>query len=561
MKKQRECARLLSLVGFAVVAFGVVALDLSDVQGQDKVPEKTSKKANRKKAVDTQALRPIPGAGQKLDAMALAKLIDQEVNARLKEEKIPASPRSEDAEFYRRLHLDLVGSVPPAEKVVAFLDSKDPNKRAKAIDELLDDSRFGKFHAEIWTGMMLPRESNNRRLSGAPMIAWLTDEFNKNVPMNKLVYDLLTSTGEQDKNGAVTYFVANPTVDKITDNVTKMFLGVQLQCAQCHNHPFTDWKQNEYWGMAQFFMKVRLSANPQQAAKKGISPGIFESEKPAGKKNALPESAKKVNAKFLGGAEPKMSSTEPYRPVVAKWITSPENPYFARAMVNRFWHSVFGRGLVNPVDDMHENNSPTHPELLAALTEQYKKNDFDTKYLLRAILNSETYQRTSKPLDANKEDRECYSHRSVRSLLPEQLYDSLQTVVGRDSVGRKGDTPMVKKGPGGNNPRDQFLNFFRVVEEPDVTQYESGIPQALRLMNSPATNGVQQLVERSIKSSGNDPAKVIEQLYVSTLARRPTAEESRRFVAMAQQNAANARTLYGDLMWAMLNSSEFMLNH
>ncbi len=160
-----------------------------------------------------------------------------------------------------------------------------------------------------------------------------------------------------------------------------MFLGVQLQCAQCHNHPFTDWKQTEYWGMAAFFMKTKLTMNPQMAAKKGVPVGITEAVvKKGGKKQALPDSAKIVPAKFLQGEAPKLNRVEPYRPVLARWITSPNNPFFARAMVNRFWYDLFGRGIVNPVDDMHQDNPPTHPELLAMLAEQFKSSGFDVKY-------------------------------------------------------------------------------------------------------------------------------------------------------------------------------------
>src|SRR5262249_46047263 len=157
------------------------------------------------------------------------------------------------------------------------------------------------------------------------------------------------------------------------------------------NHPFTDWKQAEYWGMAQFFVKTRLNANPQQAAKKGTSIAVMETNLPNNKKGALPDSAMKVAPKFLGGAQPTMKTNDPYRPVLANWLCTAENPYFAKAMVNRFWHHLFGRGIVNPVDDMHENNLPSHPELLSALTEQFKTHDFDVKYLVRAICNSDAY--------------------------------------------------------------------------------------------------------------------------------------------------------------------------
>lgn len=503
----------------------------------------------------------IPGAGKKLDAQALTRIIDSEINKRLQAEGIKASPKSDDAEFLRRVYLDLVGVIPTPEKVQEFLKSTDPKKREKVIDELLADPRFGKQLAEMWSGLMIPRESNNRRLDHTPMQQWLAQQFNDNVPLNKLVYDLVTASGNQDENGAVTFFVGNPTVDKMTDNVARMFLGVQLQCAQCHNHPFVDWKQDEYWAMAQFFFKTRLTVNPQQAAKKGVKPGIQEAALPkAGKKGGnLPESAKFVAAKFLQGDKPALNDKEPYRPVLAKWMTSPENPFFARAMVNRFWYQLFGRGLVNPVDDMHEENAPSHPELLAALTEQLKANGFDLKYLMRAICNSEAYQRTSRPVADNQSDTQLYSHRVLRVLSAEQLYDSLVTVLGT-GTGKKGDAPKTKgKGPA-ITPRENFLSFFRIDEGVDPLEYQSGIPQALRLMNASQFNATNAAVGKAMTEGGKDASKVIEHLYLQAVSRPPTAQETQRLLQVVNK-AADPRTAYGDILWALINSSEFALNH
>ncbi len=586
MKTRNSTTRLtwgpiMLVAGFAVLAGGMVSVDWSAAQAQEQVPEgKAKAKAKAKDAakkafeirpnkkfedVKPRVIRVTPGTGKKLEQTELTKIIDDEINRRLVADGVKASGRSADAEFFRRVSLDLVGVVPSAEQVIEFLDSKDSAKRSKMIDQLIADPRFGQFHGELWSGLMLPRDSNNRALDHKPMIKWLADEFNKNTPVNKIVFDVLTSTGSQEENGAVTYFVANPSVDKITDNVTRMFLGVQLQCAQCHNHPFTDWKQQEYWGMAQFFMKTRLSVNPQMAAKKGTSPTIVENNAPINKKNALPESAMKVKAKFLGGEQPSLAASEPYRPVLAQWMCSPENPYFAKAMVNRIWHHHFGRGIVNPVDDMHENNLPTHPELLNALTEQFKANNFDMKYIVRAICNSDAYQRTSRPTDGNGDDRELYSHRVVRTMLPEQLFDSLVAVTGRDpnAVPKKGAdfaAQLQKKGGGG--PRDQFLNFFRVSDEPDVLEYQAGIPQVLRLMNSNITNALGGSVSKAIKTVGaNETEKMIEHLYLTSLARRPTADETQRLVAFVRQHPVNPVAAYTDIFWSTLNSSEFVLNH
>jgi len=528
----------------------------------DQAAAQTPAQAGAKKGgTPVQKLGAIPGAGTKLDAAALAQIIDQEVSRRLASEDIKASPLADDAEFLRRVYLDLVGIIPPVEKVSAFLDSKDANKRGKLVEELLTDPRYGKWLAENWVVAMVPRDSNNRLLQRAPLQEWLTKHFNANTAWDKLVYDVLTASGEQDKNGAITYFVGNNTVDKITDSVTKLFMGVQLQCAQCHNHPFTSWKQDEYWGMAQFFMKVRLSANPQQAAKKGIPLAITEEPKGKAKKKGLPESAKFVPARFLQAAEnTRLVPSEPARPVLAKWMTSPKNPFFARAMVNRTWAHLFGRGLVNPVDDMHDGNPATHPELLAALTEQFTRNNFDLKYLIRAIVNSQTYQRTSRPTAGNDIETELLSHAAVRMMTAEQLYDSLTGVVGapgRGAVdfGKKG---AGKKGPGG--PREQFITFFRLDEGADVMEYQAGIPQALRLMNSALLNNTNQFVTRAMSQGGKSPAQVVQYLYMATLSRRPTPQELERRVGYVTRQS-DPRTAYADLTWALLNSSEFAMNH
>ncbi len=422
----------------------------------------TAQNAKKKKdrAAKVETVRTIPGAGQKLGPAALAQIIDQEISRRLKEEKVPTSGKTDDAEFFRRVYLDLVGVIPPAEKVKAFLQSADANKRARAVEELLADPRYGKSMAEIWTNVMVPRESNNRRLDASPLQQWMSAQFNANKPWDKLVYELVTASGPIDKNGAVTYFVGNPTVDKITDSVTRLFMGVRLECAQCHNHPFTTYKQNEYWAMAAFFMKVRMNANPQQAQKKNITIEVSETAFAAKKKKkkGLPESAKIVPARFLEGEQPKMKPNEPSRPVLAAWMTSAKNPYFARAMVNKLWHHFFGRGLVNPVDDMHADNPASHPELLGALAEQFKTHNFDVKYLIRAIVLSDAYQRSSRPAKGNELDSELFSHMPVKVMTPEQLYDSWTAVVGvpkkqagfKNKAGKKG-------GAGGPRAVPEFL--------------------------------------------------------------------------------------------------------
>jgi hypothetical protein len=497
-------------------------------------------------------------ATEKKDSAALARELDRLINQRLQGEQVTPSGRSDDAEFLRRIYLDLTGHIPPADKVVAFLDSKEPDKRARLIDELLASSDYGKHQADVWQALLVKRSSDNRALQTQPLVTWLEENFNQNKPWDKLVSELLTASGPQDKNGAVTYFLGNNTVDKINDSVAKLFLGVQLQCAQCHNHPFTDWKQTEYWHMAAFFMKVQaqrvLPANRQNG-----SPGVTEGPSVRRGRNALPESAKVLPPKFLQGEQPEVKSDEPLRPVLAGWLTASTNPYFARAMANRTWAHLFGRGLVNPVDDMHEGNPASHPELLEELARQFAANQFDLKYLVRAICLSEAYQRSSKPTAENAEASPAlFSRMAVKVLTPEQLFDSLVQVVGPPNQQPQGGRPGAVGRLPNANPRTFFVNFFGVEDGSDPTEYQAGIPQVLRLMNSPMMNNGAKLTK--LIEGANSSAEVIEKLYLNTVSRRPTPNEMDRMQAYVKKSEP-PRKAYADLLWALLNSSEFTFNH
>ena len=500
-------------------------------------------------------------AGTQRETPAQARNIDEAINARLRAENVAPSPRCDDAEFVRRLYLDITGHIPSAEKVAAFLDSREPNQRAKLIDELLASSEYGKHQADIWQSLLLQRTSDNRFIAFDKMTEWLEKGFNSNKPWDQMVRDILTAQGDMDKNGAVTYFLANPAPDKLTDNATRVFLGVQLQCAQCHNHPFTNWKQDEYWGMAAFFTKVRFNGNPRQAAQQGGTLSISESGR--GRPLRMPVSAKRVPPKFLQGDQPKLDSSDAYRPVLAEWMTSTQNPYFSRAMVNRLWAQFFGRGLVNPVDDMHEGNAPSHPELLADLSAQFTASGFDVKQLIRVLCNSAAYQRTSKPVAGNRDaGPEMFSHMAIKVLTPEQLFDSLVQVLGAPNqpINRRRPPNAAAAAILRNlTPRTLFIGFFKGDDNTEPTEYQAGIPQVLRLMNSPQLNNLAML--GPVLKSGKAPPQIVEHLYLTTLSRRPTAHELQRTLALVRKHADEPRQAYGDILWVLLNSSEFTLNH
>ena len=562
--------RFRPLALFALTAgLAVMAGDFGAIDAQEKVGKKgkkglPAKPADPAKPDDKPAARPapkplanVPATPATRDAAALAKVIDAEIDRNLAEVKLTASPPCSDEEFVRRVYLDITGVIPSAEKAKAFLDDKSADKRAKLIDELLADPHFGRRMADIWTAKLFPKESNNRFVQKEPLYKWFEEQFNKNPGWDKLVTGLVTATGTVADNPAVTYFLANRAVDKLTDTTAQHFLGIQLQCAQCHNHPFTGWKQTEYWGMAAFYSKVKAD-NPKNPNKGGDNAtiGVTEGNGRTRQKDFFPESAKNVSAKFLGAEEPKLGAADAYRPVLAKWMTSPDNPYFARAMVNRTWAHLFGRGFVNPVDDMIEESVPSHPELMAALAKHIATaGEFDLKYLMKAICLSDAYQRTSKPTKDNRDDKTLFSHMTVKVLSPEQLYDSLGQVTGnlRDVKGPRG--AVGAKGPR-QGPRDQFVNFFLAgAETTSAVDYEAGIPQALRLMNSPVANNPAAV--RAIAGANSKPAEAIEKIYLAALSRRPTAQETKDLAAYVDR--VGAPTAYGDILWAVLNSSEFTL--
>jgi hypothetical protein len=548
---------------------GLLVGDLPEVLAQKRLNKKNNKaeKAAAAKAplkVEPPA-KPFPNTpllndDQKLNVEQLARQIDLAISKRLSEEKVTASARSSDEEFLRRVYLDITGKVPTAEQAVRFLDSKDSRKRAQLIDELLASPEFGKHMADRWQALLLPRNSDNVRTRRwyPNLVNWLETQFNQGTPWDKIVRELLTASGEVDKVGPVIYWVANNTSDKVTDNVSRMFLGVQLQCAQCHNHPFTDWKQDEYWAMAAFFHKVTANGNAKAAAKDGGSVAVMERPTAQPARKRLPESAKILPAKYLNGPKANVPATEPLRPHFAEWATHPHNPYFARAMVNRLWAQFFGRGFVNPIDDMHDGNVASHPELLDLLSKQFAGQGFDVKMLIRAICNSETYQRSSRPNSSNAEaGPELFARMAIKPLSPEQLFDSLQLVLGRAG----GPADRVRKGANGRvapNAREQFVNFYGIEDGADPTEYQAGIPQVLRLMNAAQTNTYPVLA--SVMRSASTRAEVVEKLYLTVLARRPTAEEITRVNAFLDRRKSDLRQGYSDLMWAMLNSSEFVLN-
>lgn len=522
------------------------------VEEAKKVNDAKAAELAKKAAADAKKTVSRPSALQ--DAPAVAKMIDSHIDARLKKDNLPVSPIGTDADFLRRVYLDITGVIPQYEKAKAFLDDKSTNKREKLIDELLSDSHYGRKQADIWGAKLFTVDSDNRFVQKEPFTDWLKDQFNQNTPWNEFVSAIVTATGPVDENPAVTYFLSNRSIDKLTDTTGQHFLGVRINCAQCHNHPFTSTKQTEYWGLAAFYSKV-VPQRPKNAVMGGDNTKltVTEGASKSRTKEFFPESAKTVAPKFFGGDEPKLSGAEPYRPALAKWLTSAENPYFAKAMVNRTWAQLFGNGIVDPVDDMIDKNKPSHPELFEELTAKFTASGFDVKYLIKCITLTQAYQRTSKHSPSNKGDAQLYSHMNVKMMSGEELFDSLAVITGLVSPAPEVKRPGMKYGNGG--PRASFVTFFLAgADEVKSTTYEAGIPQALKLMNSKIAGN-----PAALKQFGTGkPADIFEKMYITTLARRPTSAEIQK-LSTHLAKASSPTEGYSDILWALLNSSEFSM--
>ncbi|HEX5103006.1 MAG TPA: DUF1553 domain-containing protein, partial [Pirellulaceae bacterium] len=404
-------------------------------------------------------------------------------------------------------------------------------------------------------GRLISPLVNEQRLQTERFTGWMAKRFNDNDGWDRIVFDLLTATGTIEQNPSVTYLIEgrNPlSVTDLTDLSSRYFLGVRLNCAQCHDHPFVDWKQRDYWGMAAFFAQIQTPGR----AKMVYLAGVQDNPKmtlAVLKESDVIEGYQPAEPTFLGGEAWKGKSATPHREALARWITSPENPYFARAMVNRLWWQFFGRGIVNPVDDMHSANAPSHPELLELLSRRFVESKFDVKFLCRSIMTSRTYQQTSKPGKQPEREAELFARMSIKVLTAEQLYDSLVTVLGPPSK-----SPSINTRLGA---RYEFCQYFAGDGESDPTRYDRGIPHVLRLMNSSqfAGRNASALANR-IADSSRSADEVADELFLAILSRRPTAAE-RQIVTGAAASGDSDRDAYAELAWALLQSSEFTLNH
>jgi Protein of unknown function (DUF1549)/Protein of unknown function (DUF1553) len=522
------------------------------------------------------------------DAAAIAVAIDREIDRRLAEAKVPASPTADDAEFLRRAYLDLTGRIPTWDRAAAFLDSREPDKRAKLIDELLASPDFGAHQADVWRPLLSPRDPANSKPQLDRFSPWLTDQLNRNRGWDRITADLLGLTGDVKERPDSAFLMSHadrgqPRADLLATAIGKAFLGVQLQCAECHDHPFAPWKQADFWGVAAFFGKIRntgvkgppfvLTEDPDPkpidvknggADRPTMRPaGAIVIPAAGGNKGA----GQVIPAKVLGGKPLALDDAGPYRPKFIEWLTSRDNGYFARAFVNSTWAQLFGRGLVHPTDQTHEKNPPSHPALLDLLAEEFVASEFDIKHLCRCISNSKAYQRSSRSVPGNEADAVLVSKMAVKPVGPEALYDSMMVVYAASKSLPAGGKPAtgkpVKPGTGkpagpAMSPRDEFIHFFRGPGGAEPYELGHGIPQFLRRMNGETFNASSPIIGRMVREGAN-PERVIDTLFLATLTRRPTVDEQALMLKYVA-GRANPEEGYAGVLWVLLNSGEFVLN-
>jgi hypothetical protein len=494
-----------------------------------------------------------------------ANFIDGLVLTKLSELNIEPSPLSSDAEFIRRAYLDAAGILPTPDEVRAALADTRPDKRARLVDALIERPEFVDYWAYKWADLLLV---STRSLPSNAMWSyynWIRSSVADNKPWDQMARELLTASGNTLANGAANYYVLHKNPIDVTENVAMTFMGFSMTCARCHNHPLEKWTQKDYYQMANLFSRVAVKNGPDRG-------DLIVYPARTGEINH-PRLNVPLAPRPLDGPALAVDATRDRRQFFADWLVAPENPFFARAIVNRVWKNFMGRGLVEAVDDIRDANPPSNPALLDALTRDFVAHRFDVKHLVRTIMNSTTYQLSSKPTTTNAADLKYHSHYIPRRLPAEVILDAISQVTGvpENFPGFPGRRALQLPDSAVDS---YFLNAFgrppRVTAADSERQQEPSITQALHVINGDTINKklasptglVQGLID-----SGSDNKAVVERIYLAALNRYPGDEElralSQALDSAAAQGGADVprRRAIEDLAWAVLTGREFLFNH
>ncbi|MCO6454454.1 MAG: DUF1553 domain-containing protein [Pirellulaceae bacterium] len=496
----------------------------------------------------------------------MAARVDSMLAERWAQEGLEPAPAASDAEFLRRAWLDLCGMIPPINDgdevsgIRDFLSSTAPDKRARLIEALLARPTHAAHLANLWKNVMLPADSNVLRFGGdAGFESWLRGKFADNVPYDQLVSELLLATGQANQTGPALFYTAlELKPEELAASTSRIFLGTQIQCAQCHDHPFDHWTRRDFWSYAAFFARLQKPAQPQQVA--------FQVSDAASGEVTLPESDEVIAPAFLGGGSSPDDGPASRRARLAEWLTSADNPYFARATVNRVWGLLFGRGLVDPVDDLGAHNPPSHPELLDALATYFAETGYDLRGLFRTLASTRAYQLSSRSSPGDDQRPELFARMAIKSLTAEQLYDCLSEAMRRRESPQPGQAQFGAVRVA-DQSRQAFLARFRAPAQ-GATEYEAGIPQALALMNGANIRQATDLSQSDLLKALDSPVfstteQRVEALFLSALSRLPNNDEREKFVEYVDSGGGrgDSRQALSDVLWALLNSAEFVLNH
>lgn len=492
--------------------------------------------------------------------------IDEAVVAKLESLNLPPSPLCDDATFLRRAYLDTIGVLPRPEEVRAFLADTRPDKRDRLIDDLLTRPEFVDYWSYRWSDLLLVSGQRLRPKAIEAYYGFIRHHVAANTPWDEFVRQIVTATGSTHENGAANFYALHQDPESTAETVAQAFLGLSINCAKCHNHPLEKWTNDQYYGFANMFARVRAKGWGGDF-RNGDGLRVVYSDTQG--ELIQPSRGRPQPPRPLDGEAIPFESTEDRRVAVAKWLTSPENPYFARSIANRVWANFFGVGLVEKVDDLRVTNPASNEALLQSTAQFLVDNQFDLKKLMREILRSSAYQRSSEPLPENQADERFYARYYPRRLKAEVLLDALSQVT-------QSPTPF-KDRPAGTRAlqlADSFVDsyFLQTFGRPDrlITcecerSDEPSMTQVLHLYNGDTLNSKlaskESLLERQF-TAATPPAAIIEELYLAALSRYPTSEEQEQLLAvLAATPDSEKRAALEDLYWSVLSSREFLFNH
>jgi len=514
--------------------------------------------------------------GAPVELPPVDNLVDHHIFRKLELLGLPPSKLSDDGTFLRRVTIDLAGRMPTEAEAKAFLASPDPDKRAQHIDRLLESADHADWFAAKWAAILRNKRVSADYAHGTHLFYdWLRSSIADNKPFDELVTELLTASGDISQNPPVAWYRAVSDQKERMQDVAQIFLGIRMQCAQCHHHPYEKWSQDDYYGFAAFFSTLKSKTGDAPAENR-----IYHQYQTASMQN--PNTGENLSPTPLGEAPLQIPPERDPRYALADWMRDRDNPFFSRMLVNRYWKHFFGRGLVDPEDDLRVTNPATHPELLDDLATYFTVSGYNTRDLIRLIVNSQAYQLSAEPNAYNEEDKQNYSRYYPRRLPAEVLLDSINALSLSENVfkGQEQGTRAVALPDDGYNDEVYFLNVFGRPAMESACECErtvdANLAQSLHLINS---QGIQQKLVSTTgraailaKTEAPDESR-LSQIYLNALARYPKPQELAAAQAHLEKKRAAAAAVaelsaeqaeqeaFEDIIWALINTKEFLFNH